>query len=162
FHGGNKCVSSPPTAAAAPHLAGVATIEIIKERSDAAAVPVARDEPDPFAGGPAETGRRPCREARAVDNEIAAVGGLHDLDLVVLGRQIVPVVVVPRTTVFHLVRKGRRAYQHGQRERRYAFEHDLGHPADGAERIEAILSAAKGTHLRNLIDVARPRGAVLR
>src|SRR6266568_3039212 len=156
---------SPPTAAAAPHLAGVATIEVIKERGDAAAVPVAGDEPDAFARGPAETGRRPRREAGAVDDEIAAVGGLHDLDHVLLGRQRVPVLVVvsvvPRARVFHLVRKRRRAYQHGQRERRHPFEHYLGLPADGAGRIEAIFSAAKGTPARPDRRCKRKAGVAL-
>src|SRR5262249_57822324 len=85
---------SPPTAAAAPHLASVATIEVIKARSDATAVPVAGDEPDAFARGPAETRGRARREPGAVDDEIAAVGGLHDLDHVLLRRQRVPVHVV--------------------------------------------------------------------
>src|SRR5215468_2771 len=126
-----KTSSSPPAAAATPHIAGVATIEVIKARSDATAVPVAGDEPDAFACGPAETRRRARREAGAVDDEIAAVGGLHDLDHVLLGRQIVPVLVivlvVPRATVFLLLllRKRRRVYQHGQRERRHPFEHFL-------------------------------------
>src|SRR5262249_56474655 len=88
--------SPPPTAAAARYVAGVATIEVIKARSDATAVPVAGDEPDAFACGPAETRRRQCREPRAVDDEIAAVRGLHDLDHVLLGRQREPVLIVPR------------------------------------------------------------------
>src|SRR5215471_13849358 len=141
--------SSPPTAAAAPHIAGVATIEVIKARSDATAVPVAGDEPDAFACGPAETRRRARREAGAVDDEIAAVGGLHDLDHVLLGRQRVPVLVVvlvvPRARVFLLLlllRKRRRVYQHGQRERRHPFEHFLP-PLTALERIEAIFRAAK-------------------
>src|SRR5262249_49654112 len=94
--GAPKTASSPPTAAAAaPHVAGVATIEVIKARGDAAAVPVPCNEPDAFPRGPAETSRRPCREPRAVDDEIAAVRGLHDFDHVLLGRQIVPVLIVP-------------------------------------------------------------------
>src|SRR5947209_13560302 len=111
---------SPPTAATAPHLAGVATIEVIKERGDATAVPVAGDEPDAFARGPAETRRCPRRESGAVDDEIAAVGGLHDLDHMLLRRQsvLIVVLVVPRAMIFQLSRKGRSAYQHGQRERR--------------------------------------------
>src|SRR5262245_38888429 len=144
-----KTSSSPPTAAATPHIAGVATIEVIKARSDATAVPVAGDEPDAFACGPAETRRRARREAGAVDDEIAAVGGLHDLDHVLFGRQrvavLVVVLVVPRARVFLLLlRKRRRGYQHGQRERRHAFEHNLRLPADGGGRIEAIFSPAKG------------------
>src|SRR5262249_30462587 len=154
---------SPPPTAAAPHLARAAAIEIIKDRSDAAAVPVACDEPDPFPRDPAETGRRPCREPRAVDDEIAAVRGLHDLDHVLLGRQRVPVLIVvlivPRTSGFRLLRKGRRAYQHGQRERRHPFEHDLGLPADGGGRIEAIFSAAKGTSARPDRRCKRKAGA---
>src|SRR6266481_8933291 len=146
---------SPPTAATAPHLAGVATIEVIKARSDATAVPVAGDEPDAFACGPAETRRRPRRESGAVDDEIAAVGGLHDLDHVLLGRQrvlvLVVVLVVPRARVVHVVREGRRGYQHGQRERRHPFQHDVRLPADAAGRIEAIFSAAKGTRLRDSV-----------
>src|SRR5947209_3567904 len=115
-----KTSSSPPTAATAPHLAGVATIEVIKERGDATAVPVAGDEPDAFARGPAETRRCPRRESGAVDDEIAAVGGLHDLDHMLLRRQsvLIVVLVVPRAMIFQLSRKGRSAYQHGQRERR--------------------------------------------
>src|SRR5215831_3003100 len=150
---------SPPPTAAAPHLARAAAIEIIKDRSDATAVPVPCNEPDAFPRGPAETRRRSRREAGAVDDEIAAVGGLHDLDHVLLGRQRVPVLIVPRTSVFRLVRKGRRAYQHGQRERRHPFEHDLGLPADGGGRIEAIFSAAKGTPARPDRRCKRKAGA---
>src|SRR6516162_11840265 len=91
-----ETLSSPPPTAAAPHLARAAAIEIIKHRGDAAAVPVARDEPDPLTRRPSQAGRRPCREPRAVDDEIAAVRGLHDFDHVLLGRQIVPVLIVPR------------------------------------------------------------------
>src|SRR5215467_1000230 len=149
FRALQKTSSSPPTAAAAPHITGVATIEVIKARRDATAVPVAGDEPDAFACGPAETRRRARREAGAVDDEIAAVGGLHDLDHVLFGRQRVPVLVVvlvvPRGRVFLLLlRKRRRGYQHGQRERRHPFEHNLRLPADGGGRIEAIFSPAKG------------------
>src|SRR5262249_5152658 len=126
-----KTSSSPPTAAAAPHLAGIATIEIVKERSDATAVPVAGDEPDAFACGPAETGRRPRRESGAVDDEIAAVGGLHDLDHVLLRRQRVAVRGVPPARIIHTVRKGGRAYRHGQRERRQPFEHFFASPLTG-------------------------------
>src|SRR5262249_37580003 len=114
---------SPPPTAAAPHLARAAAIEIIKDRGGAAAVPVPRNEPDPFPRGPAETSRRPCREPRAVDDEIAAVRGLHDFDHVLLGRQIVPVLIVPPTWIFHLVCEGRRAYRRGQGERRHPLEH---------------------------------------
>src|SRR5262245_60848105 len=150
---------SPPPTAAALHLARAAPIEIIKHLSDASAFPVAFYVPYPFPRDPAETGRRPCREPRAVDDEIAAVRGLHDLDHVLLGRQRVPVLIVPRTSVFRLVRKGRRAYQHGQRERRHPFEHDLGLPADGGGRIEAIFSAAKGTPARPDRRCKRKAGA---
>src|SRR5262249_52980185 len=87
----SRKLSSPPPTAAAPHLARAAAIEIIKHRGDAAAVPVARDEPDPLTRRPSQAGRRPCREPRAVDDEIAAVRGLHDFDHVLLGRQIEPV-----------------------------------------------------------------------
>src|SRR5262249_47485742 len=121
--GAPKTASSPPTAAAAPHVAGVATIEVIKARGDAAAVPVPCNEPDAFPRGPAETSRRPCREPRAVDDEIAAVRGLHDFDHVLVGRQIVPVLIVPPTWIFHLVCEGRCAYRRGQGERRHPLEH---------------------------------------
>ena len=40
----------------APHLAGAVPIEIIENRVDAPAIPVARDEPDPLARGPAPAG----------------------------------------------------------------------------------------------------------
>src|SRR6516162_4696920 len=118
-----ESLSSPPPTAAAPHLARAAAIEIVKDRGDAAAVPVARKEPDPFPRGPAETGWRPCREPRAVDDEIAAPRRLHDFDHVLLGRQIVPVLIVPPTWIFHLVCEGRRAYRRGQGERRHPLEH---------------------------------------
>src|SRR5215470_2729433 len=147
-----KTSSSPPAAASTPHIAGGATIEVIKARSDATAVPVAGDEPDAFACGPAETRRRQCREPRAVDDEIAAVRGLHDLDHVLLGRQREPVLIVPRARVVHVGREGRRACQRGQRERRHPFEHDLWPPANGAGRIEAIFSAAKGMPRGGLCD----------
>ncbi len=74
----------------APHLAGAAPMEIVEHRVDAAAVPVAGEEPDPLARGPAQAGRRLAGEARAVDDEIAAVGRLHDLDHVPLGRKVMP------------------------------------------------------------------------
>src|SRR5262249_57920617 len=94
------------------------------------------------------------------DDEIAGSSWLDDSVHLLLGRQRVPVLIVvlivPRTSVFRLVRKGRRAYQHGQRERRHPFEHYLGLPADGGGRIEAIFSAAKGTQ-RGLIDVANAK-----
>src|SRR5262245_38656919 len=132
-----KRSSSPPTAAA-PHLARAAAIEIIKHRGDAAAVPVARDEPDPLPRRPSQAGRRPCREPRAVDDEIAAVRGLHDFDHVLLGRQIEPVLMA---RIFHLGRKGRRACEHGQRERRHPFEHDLGLPLVSRFRSSQALAA---------------------
>src|SRR5262249_56760529 len=94
--------SSPPPTAAAPHLARAAAIEIIKHRGDAAAVPVARDEPDPLTRRPSQASRRPCREPRAVDDEIAAVSGLHDFDHVLLCRQLEPVLIVPPARIFHL------------------------------------------------------------
>src|SRR5262249_30352305 len=52
FRSRPESVSSPLPTAAAPHLARAAAIEIIKHRGHAAAVPVARDEPDPLTRRP--------------------------------------------------------------------------------------------------------------
>src|SRR5262245_16524733 len=102
---------------AAPHLAPVAPCVVVEDRADAAAVPVAGDEPDPFARDPAEAGRRPSRKARAIDDETRAVGGRYDLDHVSLGRQSEPVLVVVLAYDTHLVRQNRLAHQQAQRER---------------------------------------------
>src|SRR4029450_10469692 len=107
---------SPPPTAAAPHLAGVAAIEIIKGRDDAAAIPVACNERDPLASRPPKTGRCPCRKPRPVDDEVSAIRGLHDLDHVLLGREIKPLRIVPAGGVFLLLLTGGGADQHMQRE----------------------------------------------
>src|SRR5262245_39927286 len=79
---GRGCQLEP--AAAAPHLAAAAPEVIVEDRINAAAVPVARDEPDPFARGPTHAGWRLRREPPAVDDEIAAERRLHHLDHVPL------------------------------------------------------------------------------
>src|SRR5262249_34915348 len=109
---------------AAPHLAPVAPCVIVEDRADAAAVPVAGDEPDPFARDPAEAGRRPSRKARAIDDETRAVGGRYDLDHVSLGRQSEPLVVALAYDT-HLVRQNRLAHQQAQCERQSGPVHLL-------------------------------------
>src|SRR5262249_30636195 len=112
-----------PDAAAAPHFAAVAAIEIIKHRDGAAGVPVPGKKRNPLARHPSVTGRRSRGKARAVDDEIAAPGGLHDFDDVALGRQVEPLRIVSLGCVVHAVGKRRRAHQRSQGERRYRFQH---------------------------------------
>ena len=64
----------------APHLAGAAPPYIVEHRIDAVAVPVARDELDPLARSPVHTGGRLRGEPSAIDDELAAVRRLDDLD----------------------------------------------------------------------------------
>jgi hypothetical protein len=137
---GSKTICSPPTAAT-PHLTCVASVEIIKKRNNATAIPVACEKPNPLARHPSEAGRRDSSKPRAVDDEIAAIRRLHDFDHVPLGRQIESL-IGPAGLVFHTVRKRAPAQQRAQRECRDAFEHSTS-PSIGLERIEAILNAAK-------------------
>jgi hypothetical protein len=83
---------------------------------DEAAIPVAREKPDPLASCPSEAGRRACSKPRAVDDEITTVRRLYDFDHVLLGRQIEPLIGASGR-VFHAVRQCTRAQQRAQRER---------------------------------------------
>ena len=118
-----KCSTSSPTAAAAPHLASAAPIEVVEDCVVATCVPIPRQQFDPFARGPAPAGRRPADEARAVDDEVGAVGRPHDLDHMPLRRQIKRVVTVARARNIHSVGENRCAHQHDQRERRHRLKH---------------------------------------
>ena len=115
---------------AAPRLAPAVASKIIEHRRDAVAVPVAGKERDPVARRPAEASRRHPGESNAVDDEVAAVGRLHDFDHMARRRQTMPIMARPPLPgIGCLVRKrSALARQCRQRERHCCSQHALSPP----------------------------------
>src|SRR5882757_9729110 len=112
----------------APSLAGAVAGEIIEGRCDALTVPVARNEPDALARGPAPASRVAAGEVGAVDDEIAAPRRLHHLDHMPRGREVDAVVVMIMALISHAVCQGRQqrarqTHRHGQSEPRRELAH---------------------------------------